>query len=116
MRDIVVQRDKYLRKITHVRVFGYKTSHQDETWCNDNHTREYIWQLQDDELTDLLKNTRWKGELNILSGSGKRLIINHIGSDDGFLQGAGECFVGKKDSADYHQEMNAVHFERWWSS
>ena len=34
---------------------------------------------------------------------------------DGFLEGAGECFVGKKESADYHQEMSAVHFERWWS-
>ena len=25
-----------------------------------------------------------------------------------FLEGGGECFVGKKDSADYHQEMNAA--------
>ena len=60
---------------------------------------EYIWQLQDDKPTDLLKNTRWKGGLNVPSGSGYRLIINHIGSEDGFLEGAGECFVGKKDSA-----------------
>ena len=49
MLDIVAQRQKYLRKITHVRAFGYKTFYQDETWCNANHTREYIWQLQDDE-------------------------------------------------------------------
>ena len=41
--DIVAQRQKYLRKITHVRAFGYKTFYQDETWCNANHTREYIW-------------------------------------------------------------------------
>ena len=47
-------------------------------------------------------------QCSVLSGSGKRLIINHIGSEDGFLEGVGECFVGKKDNADYHQEMNAV--------
>ena len=25
-----------------------------------------------------------------------------------------ECFIGKKDSADYHREMNSRHFECWW--
>ena len=24
------------------------------------------------------------------------------------------CFLGTKDSADYHKEMNSIHFERWW--
>ena len=50
----------------------------------------------------MVKNTRWKGGLNGLnvpSGSGKRLITNHIGSEDGFLEDAWECFVGKKNSA-----------------
>ena len=56
------------------------------------------------------------GGLNVPSGKGKRLIINHIGSKNGFLEGCGECFVGKKGTIDYHQEMNNVHFERWWET
>ena len=88
----MAQRQKYLRKITHAQAFGYKTIYQSETWCNANHTREYIWQLQDDEPTDLLKNTRWKSGVNVPSYI--VLIIDHIGSE-----GAGEYFVGKKDSA-----------------
>ena len=47
-------------------------------------------------------------------GEGKRLIISHIGSEDGFLDGCGECFVGVKNTSDYHHEMNGDHFENWW--
>ena len=61
-----------------------------------------------------MEHTKWNGGLNVPVGAGKRLIINHIGSEDGFLEGCGECFVGKKDSGDYHNEMNSQHFERWW--
>lgn len=62
----------------------------------------------------MLRDTEWHGGLNVPSGSGKRVIVNHMGSANGFLDGAGECFVGKKDSKDYHSEMNGDHFERWW--
>ena len=58
----------------------------------------------------------WSGGLNVPQGQGKRLIINHIGSKDGFLSGCGECFVGVKDSSDYHKKMNGVHFEDWWDT
>ena len=87
-----------MRKITHVRAFGYKHFYQNETWCNANQGIH----LADDEPTDLLKNTRWKGGLNALSGSGKRLIINHIGPEDGGCRertARNEC----------------CSFERWWS-
>ena len=52
--------------------------------------------------------------MKVPSGSGKRLIINHIGSEDGFLEGCGECFEGKKNTNDYHNEMNSAHFENWF--
>ena len=58
----------------------------------------------------IIDDTQWRGGLNVPSGAGKRLIINHIGSENGFLEGAGEIFVGKKDG-DYHHEMNSEHFE-----
>ena len=64
----------------------------------------------------MIKETKWRGGLNVPSGSGKRLIINHLGSKNGFVDSCGECFVGKKDSGDYHNEMNFTHFERWWES
>ena len=78
-----------------------------------------VWQnfeYEKDGRDELIKDTKWQGGLNVPSGKGKRLIINHIGSKHGFLEGCGECFVGKRGSIDYHQEMNHVHFERWWET
>lgn len=47
-------------------------------------------------------------------GAGQRIILNFIGSKNGFLDGCGEVFVGKKGSHDYHHEMNSEHFEHRW--
>ena len=55
-----------------------------------------------------------EGRIEDPTGSGKRLIVNHLGWENGFLNGCEECFVGAKDSADYHKEVNSIHFERWW--
>ena len=87
----------HCKLIYFLRSSGYKVWYQDETWCNTNHTREYVWQL--DEKTNpkkLIDNTQWSGGLKVPSGAGRRLIINHIGSEDGFLEGCGEVFEGKK--------------------
>jgi hypothetical protein len=40
-------------------------------------------------------------------GKGKRRIILHIGSDEGFVDGGLLLFKGSKNG-DYHQEMNAT--------
>ena len=58
--------------------------------------------------------TKWRGGLNVPCGSGKRVIVYHLGSTNEFLQGCGVCFVGKKDSGDDHNEMDGTHFEEWW--
>lgn len=47
------------------------------------------------------------------SGKGRRLIISHIGSDEGFLENGLLLFESKKNTDDYHKEMNAQHFEEW---
>jgi hypothetical protein len=47
-------------------------------------------------------------------GKGKRLIILHIGSDEGFVDGGLLLFEGSK-GGDYHQEMNATVFETWFA-
>ena len=111
--DIVASRQRYLRRVRELESAGYKIFNQDETWCNANHTRKFIWQFDDETERDI-PGTRWKGGLKVPTGRGKRLIVNHLGSEDGFLNGCEECRrVGAKDSADYHKEMNTIHFERW---
>lgn len=78
-----------------------------------NHTRNIVWQLKDVKET-FIEDKSANGGINVPCGSGRRLIINQLGS--GFLQNCGECFVGVTDSADYHKEMNSMHFENWWKS
>ena len=61
----------------------------------------------------LISDATYRGRLKVPSAKRRRLIIDHLGSKNGFLKDCGECFVGKKDSADYHSEMNGPHFEKW---
>lgn len=48
------------------------------------------------------------------SGKGKRLIVVHIGSADGFVDGGLLCFESKKNTADCHDEMNGDTFHDWF--
>lgn len=58
-----------------------------------------------DGLTTGLKNP---------TGKGKRLIISHIGGEEGFLVDGLLMFEAKKGTEDYHDEMNAECFEDWF--
>jgi hypothetical protein len=40
-----------------------------------------------------------------LSGKGKRIILVHIGNENGFLTGAGTCWVSGNKTDDYHDDM-----------
>ena len=64
-------------------------------------------------VNSLIPDATYRDGLKVPSGKGHRLIINHLRSKNAFLKDCGECFVGKKDSADYHSEMNAPRFEKW---
>ncbi|XP_050516569.1 uncharacterized protein LOC126891436 [Diabrotica virgifera virgifera] len=46
------------------------------------------------------------------SGKGKRLIVLHIGSKDGFVDNGLLLFESKK-TGDYHEDMNSDVFEQW---
>ncbi|XP_066950811.1 uncharacterized protein [Macrobrachium rosenbergii] len=46
------------------------------------------------------------------TGRGKRLIILHAGSKEGFVQNADLVFESKNDG-DYHHQMNSKMFEEW---
>lgn len=54
-------------------------------------------------------------DLFIFLGKGKRLIICHIGSEEGFVPDALWTFESKK-SGDYHEEMCGESFENWFSN
>lgn len=47
------------------------------------------------------------------TGKGKRLIVVHIGSERGFVEGGLLSFESKKNTSDYHDEMNGDTFFDW---
>ncbi|XP_072384696.1 uncharacterized protein [Diabrotica undecimpunctata] len=113
--EIVLWRREYLKKIKAYRNDGRKIYYLDETWVNAGHTKSKVWvnksivssrQAFLDGLSTGLKNP---------SGKGKRLIICHIGSKDGFVPDALWAFESKK-SGDYHEEMIGESFEKWFFS
>lgn len=48
------------------------------------------------------------------SGKGGRLIVLHAGSAEGFVDGAALVFRAKKGAGDYHTEMDAPRFQKWF--
>ncbi|XP_072381874.1 uncharacterized protein [Diabrotica undecimpunctata] len=111
--DLVIWRREFLRQIKDHRNGNRKIYYLDETWINAGHTKSKTWidksvtssrQAFLDGLSTGLKNP---------SGKGKRLIICHIGSEDGFVVDALWSFESKK-SGDYHEEMDGKGFESWF--
>ncbi|XP_023937205.1 uncharacterized protein LOC112045306 isoform X2 [Bicyclus anynana] len=111
--DLMVWRRTYLQKIRDYRKQNRKIYYTDETWLNEGHTSNYVWNDLD------IKSSR-QAFLNGLSTGlknpqkGKRLIITHIGSSEGFLEGGQWIFEAKKGDGDYHGEMDAHNFEKWF--
>lgn len=54
------------------------------------------------------------GGFLVKTGGAGRIIVNHIGSADGFLSNGGDIFISKKDSRGYHKSMNADTFLEWF--
>ncbi|KAJ8918507.1 hypothetical protein NQ315_015212 [Exocentrus adspersus] len=112
--DIVRWRLGYLNSIKEFRKENRPIYYLDETWVNEGHSKEKVW--VDNSITSRLDafiqglSTGLKNP----SGKGKRLIVLHAGSENGFVNDALLLFEGKK-SGDYHEEMNANVFENWFS-
>lgn len=73
----------------------------DETWIFSRGSKKKSWQ---DENTRSVKNMRYEG---------KRFIVLHAGTRDGFIDGADLVFCGKSKSADYHDNMNFENYKQW---
>ena len=106
--DIVVWRHEFLRNFREYRKQGRPFAWLDETWVNAHHTVHHKWY-------DTTQSTDGEQPQEAPSGKGQRLIILHAGTTKGFLPDCELVFVGKTKSYDYHDEMNALHFEEWWS-
>jgi len=99
--DLITWRRSYLDKIRHYRAQNRPIYYLDETW-----------------IDTTVKSSRDARGLTTgqkePSGKGKRLIVLHIGSTDGFVLGGLLCFESKTNSVDNHDEMNADTFYEWF--
>ncbi|RVE44789.1 hypothetical protein evm_010588 [Chilo suppressalis] len=82
----------------------------------DRHTTGKVWV---DTTIESSKQAFSKGlttGLKSPTGKDRRLIISHIGSDEGFVEAGLLIFESKKNSMDYHEELNSECFEEWFKS
>lgn len=103
--DIVAKRHEYLLQIKQVRANpDIPVIYLDETFLHQNHTLSRCWLLDGE------------GGFKVPSGKGKRIIVVHAGSKNGFVPNAKLIFKSKSNSADYHDEMNGDCFISWFES
>ena len=107
--DIILWRRDYLRKIHSYRKRGCKIYYLDETWINEGHTTSQIWIDPEVKSKKQAFLSGLSTGLKTPSGKGRRLIVLHIGSEDGFLEGGLLLFLSKK-TGDYHEEMTGDVF------
>ncbi|XP_040078591.2 uncharacterized protein LOC120850213 [Ixodes scapularis] len=94
---------------------GRQIFYLDETWVTAGHTVSTVW--VDCTVTsshDAFMRGLTTG-LKQPSGKGQRLIVTHIGCEDGFVAGCLDVFRGVK-TGDYHEEMNGTRFETWFEA
>ncbi|CAK9810938.1 hypothetical protein ANTPLA_LOCUS6733 [Anthophora plagiata] len=86
----------------------------DETWVNAGDCHKKIWM---DSTVHSSRDAQKRGLSTGIpepTGKDKRLIIFHIGSVEGFVPGGLLCFESKKNSLDYHDQMNGATFMEWF--
>lgn len=102
---LVQRRQEYLRQIKELRRAGRNIYYLDETWFDTHDVVQYGWVDNSKECC-----------LNAPCSRGKRLIILHAGNEKGFVQNA--LLLSAKNikncSADYHEDMTAGLFEKWF--
>ena len=105
---IVVARQRYLRRMRANRRSNRKPIKTeifiDESYVNKNHSNDFTWYSGEDGP--------W---IQKPTGKGERLIILHAISSLGWIDGAKLVFQSKKRTGDYHGQMNATLFQKWFS-
>lgn len=111
--EIVIWRNKYIEDIKKYRVEGRPIYYLDETWVNAGDVSNKTWV---DNTIQSARDAFLKGLSTGAanpSGKGKRLIVLHIGSEEGFVPGGLLLFESKKNTGNYHDEMNGETFFDW---
>ncbi|XP_025200475.1 uncharacterized protein LOC112598292 [Melanaphis sacchari] len=112
--DLINWRRNYLYDIRKYRSEGKSIYYLDETWLNVGDCVDRVWvDTTIQSKQDAFNKGLTTGPKNP-TGKGQRLIVLHIGSDMGFLEGGLLCFGSKKNSANYHDEMNGDTFKDWF--
>ncbi|EDN68744.1 transposase [Beggiatoa sp. PS] len=75
-----------------------------ESYVNKNHSNDFIWYSFDSEP--------W---VQKPSGKGERLVIVNAISSSGWVNGAKLVFQATRKTGDYHGQMNASLFQKWFS-
>lgn len=105
--ETIALRQKYLRRIRGNRdSTGYPVHPEvylDESYVNNNHSNDFIWYSGEDEP--------W---IQKPTGKGERLIIINAILSTGWVNGAKLVFQAKRKTGDYHGQMNAALFQRWF--
>jgi hypothetical protein len=103
--EIVRLRIRYIQEVTRLRNEGWNLFWTDESYTHQNAAVEKAW--QDTELLSarFAFDNGFTTGLPSLSGKGKRIILVHIGNENGFLNGAGTCWVSGNKTDDYHDDM-----------
>lgn len=112
--DLILWRRRYLRSIREYRQLGRPIYFLDETWVNAGDIPQKAWV---DHTIKSSKDAFLRGLTTGApkpTGKGKRLIVLHIGSDKGFVEGGLLDFESKKNTSDYHDEMNGQTFFDWF--
>lgn len=99
--NIRLLRMKYLIKVREFRDEGRPIIYTDETYLHSSHTTSNSWA---DNSSDGLKAPISKG---------RRLIVVHAGSNEGFIPNASLVFESNKKTGDYHHEMNFENYAKW---
>jgi hypothetical protein len=106
--EVIALRQKYLRRIRANRDRQGSAIrpeiYLDESYVNKNHSNDFTWYSGEDGP--------W---VQKPSGKGERLIILHAMSSTGWVRGAKRVFQAKRKTGDYHGQMNAALFQKWFS-
>lgn len=105
---VVVARQRYLRRMRRNRrskpgALIRPEVYLDESYINKNHSNDFVWYSNEDGP--------W---IQKPTGKGERLIIMNAITDRGWVTGARVVFKSSRKTGDYHGQMNAELFRKWF--
>ncbi len=105
---IIAARRRYIRRMRQNRGVDGKPVHPevylDESYVNKNHSKDLTWYFSDDGP-----------QVRKPTGKGERLILINAITEQGWVPSAKLVFKSSRKTGDYHGQMNATLFQKWFS-